>query len=85
MESYLSYVATSITVLYIRLLKAFLFLSYHFWKAHIQSDTKHLCASRAQNDALEAARGHDAQLSSIEKFKAQRKEILMRSLLKLMR
>ncbi len=48
-------------------------------KAPIESGTKRLSASRAQNDALEAARSHSAQLR-IEKFKAQRKEILMRSL-----
>ncbi len=46
-----------------------------------------LCASCAQNDALEATLSHitQAQRSGvrIEKFKAQRKEILMRSVLNL--
>ncbi len=48
-------------------------------KAQIDSGTKLLCASRVQNDALEAARSHSAQLRT-EKFKAQREEILMRIL-----
>ncbi len=56
-------------------------------KAPIQSGIKHLCISRAQNDALEATLSHIvlAQPSRvrIEKFKAQRKEILMRSVLNL--
>ncbi len=51
-------------------------------KAPIESGTKRLCASRAQNDTLEAARSHSTQLRS-EKFKAQREEILMHSLLNL--
>ncbi len=37
---------------------------------------------RVQNDELEAARSHSTQLRK-ENFKAQRKEILMRSLLNL--
>ncbi len=89
-ESYLSYVAASITVLYIRLLIALIGqnkkrynLSLHksiiIRKAPIQSGTKRLCASRARNDVLEAARSHSVQLR-IEKFKAQRKEIFMCSL-----
>ncbi len=49
-------------------------------KAPIQSGIKHLCASRAQNDALEAILSHSAQAQRsgdhIEKFKAQRKSIL---------
>ncbi len=43
------------------------------------SGIKHLCASCAQNDALEATLSHSAVRT--EKFKAQRKEILMRSVL----
>ncbi len=69
-------------------------------KAPIQSGIKHLCTSRAQNDAhpvaqnnvLEATLSHSTQAQRarvhIEKFKAQRKEfkaqwkeILMRSVL----
>ncbi len=46
-----------------------------------------LCASCAQNDALEATLSHSAQAQCsgvrIEKFKAQRKEILMCSVLNL--
>ncbi len=56
-------------------------------KAPIQSGIKHICASRAQNDALEATLSHSAQAQRsgvrIEKFKAQRKEILKRSVLNL--
>ncbi len=48
---------------------------------------KHLCASRAQNDALNEKLAHSVQAQHsgvrIEKFKAQRKEILMRSVLNL--
>ncbi len=91
-ESYLSYVVASITVLYIRLLialigqykkryKLYFIAQKHFnTKSSNRERHKALCASRAQNDVLEAARSHSAQLL-IEKFKAQRKEILMRSLL----
>ncbi len=47
----------------------------------------HLCAFRAQNDALEATLSHSTQAQcsgvSVEKFKAQRKEIVMRSVLNL--
>ncbi len=54
-------------------------------KATIQSGIKHLCASRAENDALEATLSHSVQAQCsgvrIEKFKAQRKEILMRNIL----
>ncbi len=56
-------------------------------KAPIQSGMKRLCASHAQNDALEATLSHSAQEQRsevrIEKFKVQRKEILMRSVLNL--
>ncbi len=43
---------------------------------------KHSCTSRAQNDALEATLSHSAG-GHIEKLKAQRKDILMRSVLHL--
>ncbi len=53
----------------------------------MQSGTKHLCTSRARNDTLEATLSHSAQAQGsgvrIEKFKAQRKEILMCSVLNL--
>ncbi len=75
-------------------------------KAPIQSGIKHLCTSRAQNDALEATmslgalalsayehpvhrmmrvKQHWAHRSEvrIEKFKAQKKDILMLSVLNL--
>ncbi len=68
-------------------------------KAPIQSGIKHLCASRAQNNAIEATLSHNVQNDvleatqisvqaqhsgvRIEKFKTQRKEILMRSVLNL--
>ncbi len=56
-------------------------------KAPIQSGIKHLCASRAQNDVLEATLSHSVQAQRsgvrIEKFKAQRKEILMCSVFNL--
>jgi len=56
-------------------------------KAPIQRGIKHLCTSRAQNDALEATLSHSAQAQHsgvrIERFKAQRKEILMRRVLNL--
>ncbi len=35
------------------------------WKAPIQSDIKHLCTSRAQNDALEATLSYSVQVHSV--------------------
>ncbi len=56
-------------------------------KAPIQSGITHLCASCAQNGALEATLSHIAQAQHsgvrTEKIKAQRKEILMCSVLNL--
>ncbi len=56
-------------------------------KAPIQSGIKHVCASRAQNYALKATLSHSVQAQRsgvhIAKFKAQRKEISMRSVLNL--
>ncbi len=56
-------------------------------KTPIQSGIKHLCAFHVQNDALEATLSHNVQAQRsgvrIEKFKAQKKEILMRSVLNL--
>ncbi len=48
-------------------------------KAPMQSSTKRLCASRAQNDVLEAARRLRSPPSPHRKV--QREEILMRSVL----
>ncbi len=56
-------------------------------KAPIQSGIKHLCASREQNGALEATLSHSTQAQRpgvhIEKFEAQRKEILIHRVLNL--